>query len=199
MDSSRIEGILAFIGEAERLKTVLRSAWTRTGRQESTADHTWRLCLLAMMLKSEAQDLDFPRVLEMALVHDLGEALSGDVPAPLAGTTPDKDAQERTDLHQLTRALPDDLRKHVRALWEEYSAASSDEARFVKGLDKLETIIQQNQGENPAWLDYDFNLEYGAHYTRDDPRLGELRVRVDADTRRNADRRRDLFGEKRRA
>ena len=97
MDSSRIEGILAFIGEAERLKTVLRSAWTRTGRQESTADHTWRLCLLAMMLKSEAQDLDFPRVLEMALVHDLGEALSGDVPAPLAGTTPDKDAQERTD------------------------------------------------------------------------------------------------------
>ena len=87
----------------------------------------------------------------------------------------------------------------MRALWEEYSAASSDEARFVKGLDKLETIIQHNQGENPAWLDYDFNLEYGAHYTRDDPRLGELRLRVDADTRRNADRRRDLFGEKRRA
>ena len=199
MDPARIEGILTFIAEAERLKHVLRSAWTSTGRQESTADHTWRICLLVMMLETELGAVDFARVLKMAIVHDLGEALGGDLPAPLAGTAPDKQDRERADLAALTAALPPDLRAHVLELWDEYCAAETPEARLVKGLDKLETIIQHNQGENPSWLDYDFNLAYGARYTRDHPLLSALRERVDAETRRNADRRRDLFGEKRSA
>ena len=194
MDPARIEGILTFIGEAERLKNVLRSAWTSTGRQESTTDHSWRLCLLAMMLERDLGDVDFPRVLKMAVVHDLGEALGGDVPAPLASSAPDKHAREREDLLTLTAALPHDLRDELLELWDEYGAAETPEARLVKGLDKLETIIQHNQGENPPWLDYDFNLEYGRGYTRDHALLGPIRDRVDADTRRNAERRRDLFG-----
>ena len=199
MDSARIEGILTFIGEAERLKHVLRTAWTRSGRQESTADHSWRICLLIMMLEEDLGDVDFARVMKMAIIHDLGEALGGDVPAPLAGNAPDKEARERADLEALTVALPADLRDHVLELWDEYCAAESAEARLVKGLDKLETIIQHNQGENPPWLDYDFNLEYGARYTRGHPLLSALRTLVDADTRRNAERRRDLFGGKRSA
>jgi putative hydrolase of HD superfamily len=194
MDPARIEGILTFIGEAERLKNVLRSAWTTTGRQESTTDHSWRLCLLAMMLERDLGDVDFSRVLKMAIVHDLGEALGGDVPAPLASAAPDKHARERADLLTLTAALPDDLRDELLELWDEYGAAETPEARLVKGLDKLETIIQHNQGENPPWLDYDFNIDYGERYTRDHALLGAIREQVDVDTRRNAARRRDLFG-----
>lgn len=199
MDTARIEGILTFIGEAERLKHVLRTAWTRSGRQESTADHSWRICLLIMMLEEDLDGVDFARVMKMAIIHDLGEALGGDVPAPLAGSTPGKEAREREDLEQLTASLPADLRDHVLELWDEYCAAESPEARLVKGLDKLETIIQHNQGDNPPWLDYDFNLEYGVRYTSGHPLLEALRTSVDADTRRNAERRRDLFGGKRSA
>ncbi len=199
MDTARVEGILTFIGEAERLKHVLRTAWTRTGRQESTADHSWRICLLIMMLEPDLEGVDFTRVLKMAIVHDLGEALGGDVPAPLASTAPDKEAREREDLERLTAILPADLRAHVLELWDEYCAAETAEARLVKGLDKLETIIQHNQGENPPWLDYDFNLQYGVRYTEGHPLLAALRASVDVDTRRNAERRRDLFGEKRSA
>lgn len=199
MDTARAEGILTFIGEAERLKHVLRTAWTRTGRQESTADHSWRICLLIMMLEEDLEGVDFARLLKMAIIHDLGEALGGDVPAPLASSAPDKEAREREDLETLCASLPDDLRVHVLELWDEYCAADTAEARLVKGLDKLETIIQHNQGENPPWLDYDFNLEYGLRYTDGHPLLSALRASVDADTRRNADRRRDLFGEKRSA
>ena len=67
--------------EAERLKNVLRSARTSTGRHESTAEHTWRLALLALVLADEKPELDLPRVLAMCLVHDLGEAYEGDIPA----------------------------------------------------------------------------------------------------------------------
>ena len=196
LDGARIDGALAFLREAERLKSVLRTAWTRDGRQESTADHTWRLCLMAMVFERELGDVDLLHVLKLALIHDLGEAIGGDVPAPLAGTAPDKLERERTDFHTLTRALPTDVRDELRALWEEYSAAETPAARLVKGLDKLETIVQHNQGENPPWLDYDFNLAYGARYTRDHELLVALRERVDEDTRRNAARRRDLFAER---
>ena len=69
----KLERYLQFMREAERLKNVLRSARTSTGRHESTAEHTWRLALLALVLADEKPELDLPRVLAMCLVHDLGE------------------------------------------------------------------------------------------------------------------------------
>ena len=70
----KLERYLQFMREAERLKNVLRSARTSAGRTESTAEHTWRLALLALVLADEKPELDLQRVLAMCLVHDLGEA-----------------------------------------------------------------------------------------------------------------------------
>ncbi len=70
----KLERYLQFIREAERLKNVLRTAYTSEGRHESTAEHTWRLALLALVLADEKPELDLQRVLAMCLVHDLGEA-----------------------------------------------------------------------------------------------------------------------------
>jgi HD domain len=84
---------LKFIREAERLKNVLRLAHTSEGRQESTAEHTWRLCLLAMVFEDLLPGLDFAKVLKMCVVHDLGEAIHGDVPAVMQGSRLSENAE----------------------------------------------------------------------------------------------------------
>ena len=185
---SDTHGRLVFIQEAERLKSVLRSAHTSTGRQESTAEHTWRLCLLALAFQDLLQPLDYERVLKLCVIHDLGEALGGDIPAVDQSAGSDKSERERADLLQLAKTLPLGLRTELIELWEDYESASSREARVVKALDKIETIIQHNQGANPDGFDYSFNLTYGIKYTNEFPVIAELRAIVDAERRANVDR-----------
>ena len=93
---------------------------------------------------------------------------------------------ERRDLLELLRPLPPWLRDEITALWDEYEAAASAEARLAKVLDKLETIMQHNQGRNPAGFDYRFNLAYGRHYLTEHPLLAEVRAVLDAETERRA-------------
>jgi putative hydrolase of HD superfamily len=186
ISANELDGILAFLREAERLKSVTRSGWTSEGERESVAAHTWRLCLMAMLLYGGNADVDLARLLRMCLVHDLGEALGGDVPAPEQQASAPKAGQERADLLRLTAPLPAALQEDIVALWDEYEAAATPEARLAKGLDKLETILQHTQGKNPANFDYAFNLDYGRRYTAGDPLLEALRARLDAETARLA-------------
>jgi putative hydrolase of HD superfamily len=187
MSSDDLDGILTFLRAAELLKTVTRSGWTSAGEPESVAEHTWRLCLMAMLLYGRAPEVDLARLLRMCIIHDLGEAIRGDVPAPAQAGAGAKSAEERADLVELTAPLPPALRDEIVVLWDEYEAAQSREARLAKGLDKLETILQHTQGRNPADFDYDFNLGYGRHYTEADPLLAALRDRLDEATRRRAE------------
>ncbi|WP_064975862.1 HD domain-containing protein [Alistipes provencensis] len=184
----KLEHYLRFMREAERLKNVLRSAHTSTGRHESTAEHTWRLALLALVLADEKPELDQQRVLAMCLVHDLGEAYEGDIPAVEQSDPAVKAAAERSAMERLAPLLPDAAAVRIRALWEEYETCATPEARWVKALDKAETILQHNQGANPAGFDYDFNLTYGAEWFRDDALLRELRSLLDAETARHVRR-----------
>ncbi|MEO7986145.1 MAG: HD domain-containing protein [Gemmatimonadales bacterium] len=186
MEVGELDGVLTFLRNAERLKTVTRSGWTSAGEQESVAEHTWRLCLMAMVLYDGAPGIDLARLLKMCLIHDLGEAIGGDVPAPEQSAAIDKSGRERADLLQLVSSLPDATRREIIALWDTYEAAASPEARLAKGLDKLETILQHTQGDNPADFDYAFNLDYGRQYTATDPVLASLRARLDEETARLA-------------
>lgn len=176
-----LSGIITFLRSAERLKATRRSGWTSTGEQESVAAHTWRLCLMAMVMGDHFPEVNVDRVIRMLVVHDLGEAIHGDIPAPqqVPGA---KAADERRDLLELTSPLPPEARENIVALWDEYEACQTPEARLAKGLDKLETIMQHNQGKNPADFDYEFNLDYGRRFTSDDPRLAALRAVLDQET-----------------
>ncbi len=186
MRVDELEGILTFLRAAERLKVVPRSGWTSAGEPESVAEHTWRVCLMAMLLYGRAPGIDLARLLTMCLVHDLGEAISGDVPAPAQTSDGYKAGVERADLLELTAPLPPALRREIVELWEEYEAAGSPEARLAKGLDKLETILQHTQGRNPPGFDYAFNLGYGQRYTDANPVMAALRARLDEETARLA-------------
>lgn len=187
MQTSELEGVLEFLRSAGRLKDTLRSSWTAEGRPESVAQHTWRLCLMALVLADRYPDVDFARLVKICIVHDLGEAIGGDVPAIEQVPGESKAAQEREDLLQLLRPLPERTREEITALWDEYEAASSPEARLAKALDKLETIMQHNQGRNPADFDYRFNLEYGKRYTAGDPTIEAIRAVLDRETERRAE------------
>ncbi|NEZ56247.1 HD domain-containing protein [Adonisia turfae] len=186
MEPVEIQRRLAFIQGAEKLKSVLRSSITSDGRKESTAEHTWRLCLLAMVFEDHFQHLDFAKVLKICILHDLGEAISGDIPAVNQVSGIDKSAQEREDLLLLMQPLNTRIREEFLLLWEEYENASTPEARAVKALDKIETLIQHNQGANPPDFDYEFNLSYGKKYTDADPLFSRIRALIDEETQRNA-------------
>ena len=187
MHPSELAGIVEFLRAAERLKTTTRSGWTSAGQPESVAEHTWRLCLMALVLRPSFPDVNFERLVKICIVHDLGEAIGGDVPAPeqvrRAGS---KAADERRDLLQLLAPLPAPVRDEITALWDEYERAQSTEARLAKALDKLETILQHTQGHNPADFDYRFNLTYGRQYTGDHPLLAAVRAVLDEETERRA-------------
>jgi putative hydrolases of HD superfamily len=186
MQTDELEGVLAFLRAAERLKTTTRSGWTSAGQPESVAEHTWRLCLMAMLLYGRTPGIDLARLLKMCLIHDLGEAISGDVPAPAQKPGTNKADQERIDLQRMTASLPSALGHEILDLWDEYEAADSPEGKLAKGLDKLETILQHTQGRNPADFDYAFNLGYGQRYTAADPILVALRALLDEETARRA-------------
>ena len=192
MDSNEIAGVLDFLRAAERLKSTTRTGYTSTGEQESVAEHTWRLCLMALVMRPAFPDVDFAKLVKICIIHDLGEAIHGDVPAPeqarraALGLSAGKAAEERQDLVTLLAPLPPALREEITALWDEYEAAATPEARIAKGLDKLETIMQHNQGLNPHGFDYRFNLAYGRKHTADIPFIAQVREILDAETESRA-------------
>jgi putative hydrolases of HD superfamily len=188
MNATELLGILEFLRAAESLKTITRSGWTSAGRQESVAEHSWRLCLMATVLADAMGEVDVARLIRICIVHDLGEAISGDIPAPEQRRRGgDKSGDERADLLTLTEPLPPAIRDEILALWDEYEAGQTAEARLAKGLDKLETILQHTQGRNPERFDYRFNLTYGREYTDGHPLLVAFRELLDAETTRRAE------------
>jgi putative hydrolase of HD superfamily len=185
--------VLEFLRAAERLKVMTRSAYTSEGRAESVAEHSWRVCLMAVVLRDDFPGVDFGKLIAMCVIHDLGEAIGGDVPAPEQAArlardpTATKSAQEREDLLTLLAPLPERAQAEITALWDEYESATSPEARIAKALDKLETILQHTQGSNPPDFDYRFNLGYGRAFTADHPAIVRLRQILDEETGRLAD------------
>ncbi len=182
-DRSRVSRILEFVQLTEQLKDTLRSGVTAGGRAESTAEHSWRLCLMVLVFGSDLPELDLLHLLKLCIIHDLGEAISGDVPATMQADDPGRAARERADLITLCEPLPSDLSQELLALWDEYAAGATPEAAAAKGFDKLETMLQHLVGQNPPDFDYRFNLTYGRSYTDRHPLLAELRTLVDDQTR----------------
>ena len=180
VDPIRLEGILDFLQAASALKDTLRTGRTAGGRRESTADHSWRLCLLAMLLGDELDSIDLLRLLQLCVVHDLAEAITGDVPAPAQADDDGRKEREREALRQLCKPLPDDLRQRIEGWCAEYDSGGSPESLIAKGLDKIETMLQHLIGANPPGFDYRFNLNYGRRITDRHPVLRQVRSSLDA-------------------
>lgn len=186
--TERIRQYLSFVQEIEQLKNVLRCSWTSAGRRESTAEHTWHLAVLAAVVLEEFPGLDANRVLTMALLHDLGELYDGDLSAAARPDAEEKRRKEAAGMQRALAPLPERTAGRLYALWEEYEQGSTEEARLVKALDKAETILQHNQGQNPLDFDYAFNLEYGKALFQEPELLRRMRSQLDDGTRRSLER-----------
>ena len=150
-----------FLNAIEKLKCNTRHCWTTSGRQESVAEHSWRLAVMAMLCRDEYLNLDIDKVIKMCLIHDLGEAITGDIPAFLK--TDAHEAEEENAIVTLLNMLPDGTAAELGELFNEMSAMESDEARLYKALDNLEALIAHNESDISTWLprEYEDNLTYG--------------------------------------
>lgn len=180
---NKINQKIEFIKEIEGLKSVTRTAWTKTGRRESTAEHSWRLAMLLMVLEEDFKDVDINKAIKMSLVHDLGELYDGDISAKLQSSDDNKSQIEERAMRRMLTTLPESLGEKIYDLWKEYNECSTKEAKLVKAMDKLETIVQHNQGKNPDDFDYEFNLKYGSQYFEDNGKLKLMRNIIDEDTK----------------
>ena len=180
---NNIDKVIRFIKEIENLKSVTRTAWTKTGRRESTAEHSWRLAMLLMVLSDDFKDLDIDKAIKMSLVHDLGELYDGDISAKLQNDNDNKAEMEEKAMRRMLTILPENLAENIYDLWKEYNECCTKEAKLVKAMDNLETIVQHNQGDNPEDFDYEFNLQYGKQYFMDNEILEYMRYIIDEDTK----------------
>lgn len=147
------------------------------------AEHSWRLAVFVLALEKEFPDVDCNKAIRMCLIHDLGEAYEGDVSAKVKVDQQKKLETEKKALQALLSPLPEAVREEFFDLWREYNEGKTKEARLVKAVDKMETILQHNQGRNPSDFDYAFNLEYGKEYVRDDAVLQSIRTILDQETK----------------
>ena len=163
-----------FIHVLERMKCNTRHGWTSTGRHESVAEHTFRITAMALLLRDEFPRLDMGRVMEMCIVHDWGEAVTGDIPSFLK-TEADEEA-ESAAVDALLSRLPDQ-KERLSALFAELNALETPEARLFKALDRIEAVIQHNEAPLDTWLESErrLNLEYGEADCANFPFMAELR------------------------
>jgi len=153
MSENRLAAQLRFIVEADRLKTVLRRTWLTDGsRRENSAEHSWHLALMAVLLSDHAPaGSDLSRVVRMLLVHDVVEIDAGDTFAYDAGANRDRAAREQAAADRLFGLLPPDQAVELRSLWDEFEAGETPDARFALALDRLQPLLQNVHSDGGTW------------------------------------------------
>jgi len=173
MNDQRAATILDLHARMLTLKNLPRTGWLQRGltNVESIAEHTFSVAALAMVVGDQHPDLDRGRLLAIALLHDMAEALIGDLPASarrLFGSTVKQEAERRA-LCEMFEGLPQ--AEEYLVLWTEYAEGSSPEARLVKALDRLEMLSQALAYERTGhramaefWQDLDFNASWSEEF-----------------------------------
>ncbi len=171
MSSLKTAGIIDTLMTAENLKTEMRHSWLSDGRQESVAEHSWRLALMVMLLHDRLdQSVDLTKCLQLAVLHDLGEAKAGDVPVFDVLTAEDKQAKfdaEEQGMIEICAKLGSEKGPQFMALWEEYEGCETYEAKFVKALDKLEVHLQHVEAPISTWSDIEYIMWFQPKWMMD--------------------------------
>ncbi|MBT0587067.1 HD domain-containing protein [Alteromonas oceanisediminis] len=157
-----------FIKVSERLKTEMRHSWLSDGRQESVAEHTWRMSLMAILLHGKlSQDTDLFKTLKMIIVHDLVEIYAGDVSATdlvdNASLKRQKAQDEAAAIEKIASQLGS-VGQEIKNLWVEFEKRETPEALFAVALDKLEVQIQHNQADLATWVPVEFKMIELSHF-----------------------------------
>jgi len=152
---------IEFLNAVEKLKCNTRHSWTSSGRQESVAEHSWRLAVMAMLCADEYPNVDINKAIKMCLIHDFGEAITGDIPAFLKSQK--DEVEEESAIEKLISLLPYNTRDEIKLLFSEMKEMRTNEAKLYKSLDNIEALISHNEADISTWLprEYEENLTYG--------------------------------------
>lgn len=151
--------ILDFLAFAEALKRELRHSWLSNGRQESVAEHSWQMGLLALLAHRHLEHpVDLDRALRMILIHDLAEAECGDQPYFAVTDRAAKTERERAAMEKIRAMLDPATGDEIVSLWAEYEAGETPEAKFCRALNALEVQIQHNLASRDTWEPVEYEL-----------------------------------------
>jgi putative hydrolase of HD superfamily len=151
---SRLARQIQFIVEVDKLKDIYRqTVLIHSGRAENDAEHSWHLCLLVIVLAEHANlpNLDLLRILKMLIIHDLVEIDAGDTFAYDTQRMADQYAREAEAAERIFGLLPDDQTREFRALWEEFEAKETAEARFATAVDRFQPVLLNLLTQGSAW------------------------------------------------
>lgn len=154
MPSSRLAQQIQFIVEIDKLKQVLRQTLlTDESRQENSAEHSWHLAMMAIVLAEYApdSDVDVLHVIKMLLIHDLVEIDAGDTFCYDLQGYQNKAVREAQAATRLFGLLPEEQGAELRALWEEFEAQETAAARFAAALDRLQPLLHNQQTRGGTW------------------------------------------------
>jgi len=170
--------LLEVLKVAELLKCNTRHCYTSSGRHESVAEHCWRVALMAMLTEHEFPNADMSKVIKMCLIHDLGEAFTGDIPT-FEKTGTDAEKEENLLLDWVDK-FSEPERSEWIALYREMSGLETEEAKIYKALDKMEAVIQHNESDISTWLplEYDLQLNYGTENVKFSDYMTDLKKAV---------------------
>ena len=161
MNNSRtIEHLMNFFKASEKLKTTMRHSWTSDcNRQESSAEHSWMLCLIALTIFDQMKiTFDQLKVLKILIIHDLAETIIGDIPSFDVEGRKNKKEREHKAMKSLVANLPFETRNEFQSLLVEYDENETIEAKVAQAIDKFESPLQHNISDITTWDQNDFNI-----------------------------------------
>ena len=153
MQTIRLAQQIQFIIEIDKLKQVLRQTLLTDGsRQENSAEHSWHIAIMAILLAEYAAEaVDVLRVIKMLLIHDLVEIDAGDTFCYDLKGNEDKAAREALAATRLFGLLPEEQGVELRSLWEEFEAQETPNARFAAALDRIQPLLHNQQTQGGTW------------------------------------------------
>jgi putative hydrolases of HD superfamily len=154
MTEDRLHKQIDFIVEIDKLKTVYRRAYLAADpeRRENTAEHSWHVAVMALVLKETSQeDIDISRVIRMLLVHDIVEIDAGDIGIYDKKGALDKSEREKLAAERIFSLLPGDQCDEILSLWQEFESGTSAEAKFSRAMDRLMPLIHNYHTGGKRW------------------------------------------------
>lgn len=178
-----VNQLLEVLHQAAKLKDTTRHSWTEKNRQESVAEHSWRMAVFAWFLKDDFVNVDINKVILMCLFHDIGESFTGDIPA----FTKQKKDEEVEDacVKEWISQLDEPFKTELNLLFDEMDKQQSEEAKLYKAIDKLEVIDQHNLADLSTWieLEYTLNLVHGQKQVAYSKKLQEIKEAINQQTK----------------